>query len=567
MIRGSKRWGVGVRGGVAVAGAAAMLAAVAGGGCLQILGDDVEVVLGTGGAGGTGTAGSTGVAGSSGSTGTGTGACESGEKQSCYSGPPDTKGVAMCAAGEQTCKEDGSGFGECLGEVLPGKETCASTEDEDCDGADCAIWSTIWGDAGDVVPLDIALDPSGNVLILARLMGSATVAGEVLSSQGVNGNPLLVKVEADGSPGWAVTFGDAAMTDFDARIAVDGAGRIVIAGMFDGAVTFGGATFTSAGDRDIFVAKLGADGSHLWSRQFGDTGSQAAAGVAVDSSGDVVLVGNYFSNFNIDGNVLTNEGSSDVFVAKLDANGGTYLWARSFGDNSPQWAKPPAVDSKGDILLAGLNAGIVNFGDGPLEDTSPGASDLFVAKLDGISGDCAWSSGYSVDQSTEITSVEAGDDDRVLLGGYFSGPLDLGGEVLNAAGQSDAFVAVLAADGTHVWSSRFGAGAHETLTSIAAAEPGAFVLGVSGNGTVDFGGGPLQGMGGEDTFIVKLGTEGQHIWSRRFGDAGDQVSPLLAAAKDGSIVAACDVDGSINFGDQELSGTGKTDTAVARLAP
>ncbi|EYF01849.1 RCC1 domain-containing protein [Chondromyces apiculatus] len=42
----------------------------------------------------------------------------------CYTGPAGTEDVGICRSGQQTCNADGSGYGPCLGEVLPGSETC-----------------------------------------------------------------------------------------------------------------------------------------------------------------------------------------------------------------------------------------------------------------------------------------------------------------------------------------------------------------------------------------------------------------------------------------------------------
>ena len=52
----------------------------------------------------------------------------------CYTGPAGTEGVGACAAGTRTCDADGSGYGECTGQVLPAAESCATAADDDCDG-------------------------------------------------------------------------------------------------------------------------------------------------------------------------------------------------------------------------------------------------------------------------------------------------------------------------------------------------------------------------------------------------------------------------------------------------
>ncbi len=61
-------------------------------------------------------------------------ACAPGSAAECYSGPSATKNVGACAAGTQACLADGTGFGACMGEVLPTEESCATPADEDCDG-------------------------------------------------------------------------------------------------------------------------------------------------------------------------------------------------------------------------------------------------------------------------------------------------------------------------------------------------------------------------------------------------------------------------------------------------
>jgi protein-arginine deiminase len=60
--------------------------------------------------------------------------CVPGSVAACYSGPSGTENVGPCKGGTQTCQPDGVGYGPCLGEVVPGLETCATAQDDDCDG-------------------------------------------------------------------------------------------------------------------------------------------------------------------------------------------------------------------------------------------------------------------------------------------------------------------------------------------------------------------------------------------------------------------------------------------------
>ncbi len=52
--------------------------------------------------------------------------CVPGSAESCYGGPLGTEGVGPCKAGTCTCKAQGSGFGPCEGEVVPGVASCTT---------------------------------------------------------------------------------------------------------------------------------------------------------------------------------------------------------------------------------------------------------------------------------------------------------------------------------------------------------------------------------------------------------------------------------------------------------
>ncbi|MEW5740102.1 MAG: MopE-related protein [Myxococcota bacterium] len=71
--------------------------------------------------------------------------------QSCYSGPAGTAGVGRCQSGTRTCNAQGTGYGPCMGEVLPAaSETCGNAIDDNCNGqADegCTMTTTYAGHA------------------------------------------------------------------------------------------------------------------------------------------------------------------------------------------------------------------------------------------------------------------------------------------------------------------------------------------------------------------------------------------------------------------------------------
>ena len=82
-------------------------------------------------------------------------------------------------------------------------------------------------------------------------------------------------------------------------------------------------TWTSAGSFDVFVVQLNAAGNFGWGATFGGPGSDTGQGIAVDTSGNVDVVGYYqqTANFNPDPNGtpddLTSNGGADIFLLQL----------------------------------------------------------------------------------------------------------------------------------------------------------------------------------------------------------------------------------------------------------
>jgi hypothetical protein len=112
-------------------------------------------------------------------------ACQPGDMQACYDGPPDTEGKGLCKAGVALC--DQGVFGPCAGAVLPAPESCDTPGDEDCDGLDpCAgdgpyQWHKVWGAGGDERGVRVGFDGTGALVLAAQ--------GSSVSDFG--GGPLL----------------------------------------------------------------------------------------------------------------------------------------------------------------------------------------------------------------------------------------------------------------------------------------------------------------------------------------------------------------------------------------
>jgi hypothetical protein len=495
--------------------------------------------------------------------------CMSGSTAPCYTGDPTTMGVGICKAGMHTCAADGSGFGLCMGQVLPQLENCLSPQDEDCNGVAEActgtgLWARRYGDAVAQSASAVA-NHQGGAVITGSLQGSADFGGGTLTSLGL-ADVYVASLDTAGAFVWARRFGDAsAQSGVD--VAVDSLGNTVIIGDFAGTIDFGGGALTSLGLTDVFVAKFDPAGGHLWSKRYGDAMAQNGKGIAVDGAGNVIITGSFAGTMTFGASVLTSMGllTTDVFVAKLNPSGQP-IWAKQFGDAlAAQSGKAVAVDGAGNVVVTGDVAGTINFGGGAL--TSAGLTDVFVAAFN-QNGAYSWGKlfGDATAQTAGGVAVDA--VGNVVITGDAAGKVNFGGGMLTSAGGSDVYLARFTSSGAHLWSKLFGGAGADHGRDVAVDPMGGIVIIGDFPGTINFGGTALTAMG-TDVFVAKLDPlAGAHLWSHRHGDAQVQ-SGLGVAADISGVLVAGSFAGALDFGggSAALTSAGTTDAFVAKLAP
>ena len=100
---------------------------------------------------------------------------------------------------------------------------------------------------------------------------------------------------------------------------------------------------TSAGGYDIFLAKLsGADGHVLWTKRIGGTGADEGDALALDSSGNVFITGQFFGTVDFGGGSVTNTNPyAQTFLAKYSGLDGAHIWSKRLGKLVRYTPRPP----------------------------------------------------------------------------------------------------------------------------------------------------------------------------------------------------------------------------------
>jgi hypothetical protein len=410
------------------------------------------------------------------------------------------------------------------------------------------------------------VDAAGN-LFLGGYTTAATDYGCGLQPvAAATDTPSLVKLDPAGNCLWSKVFTVPAptLTDQVKGVAVDAAGNVYIILTFFGQVDLGGGPLTALGGSDIAVAKYSPAGVHQWSQRFGDGTAQNATAIAADAAGNVFVAGNFAGAIDFGGGQLLSAGGYDVYLAKLTTNG-AHVWSKRFGDGSNQSPNAVTADAAGNVLITGDFAGAIDFGGGTL--VSAGLNDVFVAKLGGT-GSHLWSKRFGGPADDASESVRTDAAGNVGLIGLFASPtFSAGGPMLTNQGGTDTWMAKLDPAGNHLWSRSVGGAGNQRGNGLGFDAAGNMVTAGNLDQSADYGGGLLTSAGATDIVAAKYDTAGGFLWAQRFGGVGTDFPRALAMDPAGNAFLTGVTTSSVDFGAGPVCGLGGEDAYLVKLGP
>lgn len=350
----------------------------------------------------------------------------------------------------------------------------------------------------------VAVDSAGNAyLSAAGFTGGATAGVLKAEAEGPN-NVLLVKIDRDGVPRWALPLGGPKTEPFSyshsTPVGVDATGAVTLTGVFAGTMQLGNTELVSKGASDLFVARLDPEGKVLWAKGAGGAADDRANAIAVDAAGGVTIAGTLWGAASFGEHTLETTRKGELYVARLDA-GGSFRWASTAASSGRPslggWPIDLMVDQAGNAYVGGhAYAGAV------------GACLPLVAAVD-ATGRFLWE---LVAEGTPTDGRDAGSKavidkaGRLGVTGWFTGikRFDASHGVM-AAGGEDIFLASLdpKTGAVHSVESHGGAG-NDNGYALAIDREGSLYLGGVFGQSVSLAGHTLQARGGTDLFVWKL---------------------------------------------------------------
>jgi len=224
----------------------------------------------------------------------------------------------------------------------------------------------------------MVLDGSGNSYITGDFMGTATFGSTTLTTKkAYDVDVFVAKLDTTGKFAWAVSAGGSTGSfAYDIGRGIDFRnGGIYVTGFYTGSAAFGSTTLTSKGSVDLFVAKLDTKGNFVWATSAGGAGQELARAIFVDGAGKAVVSGVFQGSATFGSTTLTSKGSTDVFVTLLDPSG-KIVWATSAGGTGGESVEGISYHSPGRLCVIGGFSGTATFEGKAV--TSKGGKDVFI---------------------------------------------------------------------------------------------------------------------------------------------------------------------------------------------
>jgi len=398
--------------------------------------------------------------------------------------------------------------------------------------------------------LNSVLDDQGNILISGFFRGTIDFdpgpgVHYLVSDIGKDG--FIGKYSPQGNLLWVKQFVSDELI-YPKNITLDNASNIILSGTFQGTIDLnpgiGTASFTennSAQHPSTFICKLDSLGNFLWANVRNKSFNY---GIAVDELDNIYCIGVFFGSEDFDPDstyfyLTTSFGISNTFICKLD-NNGDFVWAKQFESNYDNHGMNIAIDGSKNLITTGIIGGITDFDPGIYTQniSSNGSQDIYICKLDS-SGTFIWAksiggigSDYPTDITTDIT-------DNIYIAGVFQDSVDMdpgpGIQNINVLGSYDTFILKLDSAGDYIWSKPFQSLQEIIISKIAFDPLGDLYTTGRFKGSVDFDPGSNNftlSSSNLGVFINKLNPSGEFVWANKITSENGDVFGLSICVDD-----------------------------------
>ena len=346
------------------------------------------------------------------------------------------------------------------------------------DSTGVIIWEKTYG--GSSIDQALSIEPTQD--------DGFIVAGYTLSNDfDVSGNHgyydmWVLKLTSEGNITWKNTYGGSSNeTGYDIIPTSDGGYMLVgLTTSTDGDVS------ENDGEIDVWAVKIDSTGTIQWEKTFGGTEIDIAFTVAQTTDGGYIIGTESLSD---DGDVSDAHGATDIWMLKLDQEGGL-VWQKSLGGSQGEGARSVQQTPDGGYIIVGTTSS----DDGDVTGFN-GVVDIWVVKTD-ENANIIWQRSLGTSSEEYGASVDLTSDGGYIVSGSLMPFYDIPDQEL------DYWVIKLNSMGGTEWQKTYGGSKNDMSFAVQQTSDGHFILaGFSTSNDGDVSG----NHGDADMWIAKLG--------------------------------------------------------------
>jgi large repetitive protein len=393
------------------------------------------------------------------------------------------------------------------------------------------LWGTYYGEIDEDYGRSSATDGNGNVYFVGETRSEANIAtvGAHQTTVGGNLDAFIVKFDSLGVRQWGTYYGGTA-ADMAYAVAVDATNNIYVVGQTNSttAISAGAGIHQAVKSTgiDAFILRLDEDGNRDWCTYFGGNSSDYGYGVDVFGA-NLYIAGRTLSSTGIataGAHQTTYQGNDDAFLSRFNTTDGSRVWATYYGGLVVDHGYTCAVDSQGDVYLAGRTTSLSGIASaGAHQIANGGGADGFLVKFN-ANGSRQWGTFFGGTEIDFIRSCAVDQDDNVFVVGQTGSPASIAtagafDDVYNGA--IDGFLAKFNGSGARQWGTYIGNTNTDDAFGVAIdANNGVYVVGETQSDTdVSTVGVHQEAFGGFiDAYLMKFDDiSGAQLWSTYYG--------------------------------------------------
>ncbi|MES2140879.1 MAG: T9SS type A sorting domain-containing protein [Bacteroidota bacterium] len=297
----------------------------------------------------------------------------------------------------------------------------------------------------------------------------------------------IIKTNSTGDKQWTKTYGgNKPEYSFGILQATDSSGYFII----------GYSQSFGAGDYDTWLLKIDNDGDTLWSKRYGTWGNDQGQEIIPTSDGNYMITGATSSPPN---------NNYQAYLTKIDPNG-VVLWEKYYGGTNYEIGNSVKQTPDGGYIMLGITYSYGVNGNAYLVKTNS-------------TGDTAWTKNFGGNQLDEGIFIVVNSDSTYTFCVRDS----------STAGKNiDVQIIKTDKNGIVIWDKHYGGTEKDTDKMIQKTSDGGYVVSAI---TRSFG------LSLPDMWILKLDSNGDTLWTRKYGGADNEHCYSTRQTSDGGYIA------------------------------